>query len=647
MNSTATRLRRAVSLSLAAIMAVVVAHLVSDWGPTIARPTVPHPRHRTDFAPPERVPQASPDRPSPASFDVHPGTELVFRIDTRWRIRLTSASDGSMPSATSRDDPKDQRVGARLRGSLVVTVLDREEEAYVLRVQLRAPQLDPIGDTANPQGTSAGESLLDPLLVRLGRDGRVLGFAWGTGMPARSRSTLIQLVTLTHQFVLDDGYHPAWTASGLRDEFGLYVGHFARAGRAIRRSVVRYEGIDGSAIPSGSSRAVFSDGWIQSARARERRTIPLLDLRVASDVAIRAQLVARSTVGIEDLADVRSIAWQLDLPGEPGDQPEPPAPDAIALEGLIDQLVSLAGAGELDREPAFRAWLDLTRAIVGQPSLLPRVRELLLDAGVDRGVRRMIATALGSSAARGSTGGARVLADVVGDPQADPEIRAAALMGAHEIDALADLVAPSVAALAATGVGPLSDVEVAAGLLLGTLAGRDLPPGQADLINDAMEAFRQRAFAAGEPETYFRALANSERPELVAEALEWVHDPDPRLRAAAAEAVGHLGHEAHEVLIALAENDPATPVSVAAVRALGQQWPASPQVTSFLAHVATSSANVAILREAVSSLAGLALRGDRRASARLMSVAESTSAAATLARQYIGDLSGAPSREHG
>jgi HEAT repeat protein len=476
-----------------------------------------------------------------------------------------------------------------------------------------------------------------PALVRFAEDGRLLGFSFDPGAPAKARRFLISLFALSHQFVTRADPAP-WSVSGLRDENGPFSARFEwrdpdlLAGDhdlVLHRQVLAYEGGAPSAgggavsVARSDGEARLSEGWIDHVAAREERRGSLADvLDIVSEARLRVQRTSMDTVTIDpsDLPE-GGITWEVSIAADPDTESEPidaedtpSGPPLELLEGHLAGLRDVVGTDEVDGDAVLKRWQDIAALIKRSPrEVIPALLQQLRSGALAGDSAGWALSAMGGAGGEGCPEAVAALGDLLRDPAVHEDARLAALVASQQLgeyggpllDAALDVL------LTSDTLSEDSPLPAAAALLLGQLAGLEgLPAENREVALGTIDAVRDWAFSNAQAAVYFEALGNSGDPALIATAFDYLEHPDEVVRRASSELLRQLEQDprAIEALLGKAGSGDHASVRLAAIDSLANMGP-TPETTSALAALAAGDADEAVRAGAVSALGSLAGAG--------------------------------------
>lgn len=628
-------------LSLLFLLTVIVTTALFSW--YLRSSARQEPFHRSEVAessdtpPPEPLsPQAPPvstalpvSTPMPAEHDFQalPGQQFHFTLQTQWLSSFAAVNDTAQPSKwiVAATGPSSSTLD--LSAVLQVTVLAYEPPYFLLHFHLHDLRLSG-GSPENPT-SSLLTSLSQPVLVRFHHDGRVLGYRFPSAMPANVQRHMATVATLSHQFVAG---RDTRTIAGLRDEIGVFTARFTwgpsqllgrRPSPVVRtRTVLHYASLGEPEQPGPEvqvthslSEASFADGWIARAQAQEARESVFMDtLHIVSQVSLQMERTSITTVAVDPTA-ARALAGPWRFPAATEADETPDAEERLSPEeaqrratAVLAELDKLVRSGEFATQDALEAWLELARLVHAQPqAVLSKLSDQLRADDLDTVTAGLAITAIGKAGGHGTPEAVTLLSDLLGDPTTTADQKLAVVLATHQLGPYAGpIITDLQSLLQQTEDGGLAPE---AALALGTLAG---DPGLAEAgqsaLREALAGVYDLAYERGEPELFFGALANTEKPDLIAEALSYLDDVDIEVRLAALEALPAMGDDlrAAEVLITKAQM-PIESVDVrrTAIEGLGQV-PEQPATLAALQQLVTTEPDESLRLEAVHSLGRLA-----------------------------------------
>ena len=332
------------------------------------------------------------------------------------------------------------RVTASLSGRLHVLVLDRQEDAYVLRFWLETPS-GTVRTDADVQRMD-GLALQHRAMARFTTDGRITGYSFGTDVPDATRTLLISIFAQSHQFVLREP-EEAWTVEGLHDDVGSFTARFAWRGtgdaagaaRSLQRQIVSYDPSASQKIERSSGKATFASGWIADVKVSENRSAEVGGA-FAATTALRLEmhLIERTlSPSTEPKCPRVRTLWKLRF--RPAKQStiedaaasEPHALEVdprVALDQALDQLAAIVASGRLTEYEGFEVWKKLADLMRRSPDVvLPELVDLVRAGKLDDGALNWILSAMGAAAGHGSAAAVAALAQMIADPSLPERVR--------------------------------------------------------------------------------------------------------------------------------------------------------------------------------------------------------------------------------
>jgi hypothetical protein len=420
----------------------------------------------------------------------------------------------------------------------------------------------------------------------------------------------------------------------------------------VRRSVLSYSA-PGQSVTRSVSHARVADGWVASAEAREDRVARLEGVLTANvSVHVAIELAERSATVVEGLAPAAGRPWQSG-PVETA-VAETTAPDGAAermaaiddpqgaLQKTLADLATIAGTDDLYGPPGFEAWRRLAELARHFPEqVLPAMLDHLTSGELGTASQNWLLSALGKAGGAGSEAATAVLAAVIGAAGLPNDVRESALIAAFQLGSKVtpEIIEMATSILLADGSAD-STLPGTAALLLGNFAGQPhLSTESRALVDAGLDLVRETTFARGQPDVFFHALRNSQRPDLLALCFDYVDHADVAVRHGAIEALGVLAHDPRTrgTLARAARRDGSPLVRGAALAAIAELPPAR-QSTNLLRNVAGSDSDTAVRIGAVDALASQAQRGSSEAYAALGELARSDGESGDRARSTLADL---------
>jgi HEAT repeat protein len=605
----------------------------------------------------------SPDQTAPAVgfFQAVPGQEFSFKLNVRWQTSMKAEpqpeaeqTQGWVVDASALATGTEAHI--QMQATMRVAVLDYTAPAYVLRVTLDNPHIT--GAVGQQHSTLPLTALDRPFMVRFQNDGRVLGYHFEDEVSPEVRRILATVVANSHQFLVRQDTEKV---SGLRDEIGAFTGQFTwepspsktSLSPAVRRRVVLSYDELGDAQASKSVRVVQSasmahfrrNGWITRAQVQEERVAHFHGVQLGSRLVLIMEHQGATTVALDPTA-LRAVRWEFpsaegDVTG-PTPENKPSDPDEVRRRttDTVANLDALIRAGQYDQQAAFKAWASLAELISQSPTLvLPQLEELLRSGTLDPTTERYAISAIGKAGGEGTAEAVATLHNFLTDPTTSAERRLSTIVSSHQLGSYAGPIRDDLLNVLQQGApGEAGDLSFsAAALARGTLIGTEgVEEGRATLTT-----LKEQAFTRGQPSVYFEALANSGKPELIAEAFSYVDDPNAETRQGVLRALAKLEDDprAVQTLVRKAqEGSEETGVRQVAIEELGE-FRGSPEAVQTLMRIADGEADEAIRTGALLALGRLAHAGVKEVLPTLRRAAADTNPSiSSLAGQMLEEM---------
>jgi hypothetical protein len=526
----------------------------------------------------------------------------------------TSASDFSAIFSPSGSEPPNvpsplrQSFETTVRGTITVTVLDRDSDGVTTAVRLPEARVELIANGLNAPEDAAiiAADLGKTVFARISRRGRVISVLVDPSVGVTSRGYLLSLLAAT-QFVFPEGRRPASGAWTVEEEGpnGPYVAEYRRAESAEntsaagarakfvktkarylpppKKKISKAIEIGTVVIPKGETEALFDfgEGRLVSLGGTEtedlfineqpvggaRNTIRLL--YKGKDAPSATEMTALSTARTA----LASAAAAVPLSAKPSGKEADAASyrkdlgDAT-LEGLLAELKGAeASAGpKFDPTPLY---LKFRALIYLHPEACAAVGATLGGARPDGVTMKVLGTALNSI---GHAEAQAALVAAVKERRADENALFKLLF------ALSTVAEPTLEAeavlrdLADESTEP--NIAVMARLALGSMArrlGQTAPPRAAAIV----AKFSRELASAPTPEAqkpYLLALGNAGSADGLPAVKRFIEDANPDLRGAAVRALRFLeSAEAEGLILRALASDPEAEVRTQAAGALDKR----------------------------------------------------------------------------
>lgn len=511
-----------------------------------------------------------------------------------------------------------QRSGMQLHAELQMAVLDRKEQEILLRVALTDVALSALAGTQGRDEGGLAEAAARPFDVRLGEDGRVLGYHFANGMTGEQRN-FVRGVFAALLHTVPVAPVPAWEAED-DDAAGTFLARWRLAtaeGRTqVERQKVRYTAMAGDDLHphtiAGGSHASFDADirWLTSVDVDERiaLTIPDLGMTIELHTVLHAALTAHGRGAPTATADAWSTATapaaghgeDLTSAQEAAEQSRwRQQLEGVTVDAITAELAALLAAEPQDPQAIDRAWQALIWRIRLDPEVAASIPARV--AGMPERLADMLISALGAA---GTDAAQDVLLALRGDAAATPALRTSATVAMFQV------ARPATRVFAALS----RDVDGAAEFTGDTAMGMLLLGALAPRSNDAaasggsafatLLALESRSAEQGRQDLWLNALGNAATPAIVPHVERYLGHDDERVRAAAAHALRRVDSAPARALLDRALADPSATVRADAVHALGEHRADAARDT--LIRVAAEDAEPSVRRATLDGLAGFA-----------------------------------------
>jgi len=617
MNASQPIIRRASGIVLAGTVLTLVGLLL--WTPAPARTVAGADREPTAAASGAdglAVPAASPTRRAlehaPGYYGAPVGTAIAHDLHGHYEYALAHPEGGS------------QRSGMKVDGSFEVMVAARSDDALVVRVACQGLALSALAGGGGSDERGFGKAAQRPFDVRLGFDGKVLGYRFADDLDAEQRNFLRGLfASYAHTVPIDA--QGSWEAEE-QDGAGVVLARFTLARQdddvvRVERRKLRYTRMAGPELHphrlTGGSQATFSRalGWSTEVQVDERQHLDMTELGLAIDLHSVLSFVSTGHREVAPPADVdaaEAADWEpatgcgenLAAAGEARDRARwSKMLEGKTLAGLIDELAALLAAKPRDAEAVDRAW----QAVIWQVRLDPKVAAELrvrVGAGMETELADLLVSALGAA---GTEPAQVVLADMRHDGSLPAAVRTSATISMFQLAhpnqrVLTDVVRDLGAA------GDLVGDDAMAMLLLGALA----PRAEGIDVNGttataALLAFEAKAERQGRLDLWLNALGNAGGDAVLQSATRLTGHQDDVVRAAAYNALRKVDAPAAVAVLERGLTDASASVRADAVNALGEHR--STAACAALVRTARDDADASVRRACLQGLSTFAKPG--------------------------------------
>lgn len=535
------------------------------------------------------------------------GSQLRYVLDGHFDYGLGQAEAGRQVS------------GIEVKGGVDVTVMARDAEATYAQLAFAGLELSGRGGGGRDEG-GLGAAAQQPLLVKLGVDGRVLGYRFAEGLTGEQRNFVRGLVSAYLHTVPVQA--PAqWQASDA-DAAGEFVADYTLqpgdGDVAVSRRKLRYTAMAGNELHphtlAGGSRAVLSHelGWLREVSVDERSELRMQELGLTVDLATKLSFRFVSAAQV-DVARVDFAAEFLPAAGHKEDLSA--GADAhvrsrwekelanTSLSQLIAELTALLRAEPVDAQAVDHAFQAVSWLVKLKPEV---IAELIAFAKAD-GFERLVDVLVSALGAAGTDAAQTALADLRRDATANPKLRTSATVALFQVAkpglrVMGDLVSDL------SSAGQLEGDSALAMLLLGALAPRagDLPIDGGTAFT-ALLGFETKATQQGRLDLFANALGNVGDQRVLPQVQRLIGHEDARVRAAAYHALRHVETEGSLALLGKGLADADAAVRADAVVALGDHR--SPAAIASLVRAARDDQSADVRRAGVQALARFAKPG--------------------------------------
>ena len=510
-------------------------------------------------------------------------------LELRYQLVAQAEAAHSLPRANA----------TRLAGRFAMTILaQRQNELLVgctmqLRhVQAAEPRVKPGRGGAGRSEHKLSASDEDPCVLRINRDGRILGYAFPRGWTALERNTMRSL-TSGFCFVVEDGDRTTWNSEEA-DATGTFVAKYERLAKRdgvlhLRKRRLRYVELDSDFGEkpkheiSGAAQAwlALNERWLTRAKVDERLEIdlPVLDCRMhlhsRGDFELRetTQSSRRADAGAWERCTAPARGQGEDLSSAEDERAELQAwrekLKGVEIAQILEELEKLLAGGKHDSEQSYLTMQKLMWLVRIRPRALSEVDARLRDGRLKGVVAAWVLTAI----AEAGTDAAQALLGQLVSAQGH-----AGPLGLAAIEASMQVHAPRKALLdrlaqRLEGVQSVGKLEAATLLSLGALAGR--AEGEVRGPTDSVArllGFGERARSLGATATWLEALGNSKDPRVESAARRFLDSPSPEVRRAAVSALRRLSSASSLAsAVTAAQRDPDPRVRRRAVEVLAER----------------------------------------------------------------------------
>ncbi|MEZ5989990.1 MAG: hypothetical protein R3F30_12855 [Planctomycetota bacterium] len=388
-------------------------------------------------------PAAGGEAVDPAEAGAIGGPRRPYQLVPGQRMRFGLEAKVVQGTRSTLED-KSQEVRLTLGGELVVEVLGRDDDAWVLalsgtfaKAEMRigtAPQAEPAAYLA--------QALAEPTLLRMAADGRPLGLRFPDGLEAEQENLVRDLVHRL-RFVVDDGAE--WRAVEADNSVeARYAYRWDPAPAADEPGVLRKQPLEVLHAPAeeftariaGDAEAVFDlrTGWFSACHVRGSlalgsESLPF-ELSYQHELSLHCLGVAFATSRSVAVADGPWASLEPRLADEVVAGPTG-AEARRALDEVLAALIALFAEDPIDREAQFELRERLVALLRADPSLLEHLSPEL-DRYADR--QALVNTILAAIGAVRSPEAQRFLADLVEDGGRAATLRLGATVALFQTD---------------------------------------------------------------------------------------------------------------------------------------------------------------------------------------------------------------------
>ena len=557
----------------------------------------------------------------PAEYGLLPGDRLVYETDygtiSKADFRaLFESADPAASGASSAQTAGAQSYRTRLRGDLVMTVLERGPERLLCAYRIDHPriELDIGGEDAPAQAEATAALVGRETFAEMEPGGRLLRVLVAPQTDSVTRGYILALLSKT-QFVLPaDARLGAllWTAVE-EDPNGRYLARYetgasfeGRSAKGLPRNLAPFRktkdgylpaGSAGKALlprlptvvePSGATEMVFDlrNGFLEAAAGSENERVTVSGkevARVESRLSLR-RLRGEKALPSELVALLEAFRWRRTV----GDF----IPLTMALSEEESELaIQRAALGQATLGSLMAELAEAEAAGLKQNTgLYLKFKALVYlypEASADLGKR--LADASASSIARDIIGGAlstvghpeaqAALTEVIRSHRAEPGFIMGLIQGLSQVRFPTESAEKTLGDIAA---GPADESVYTAALYgLGSMS-RNLKatdPGRAGRIVEELLALMRPSMTEKATDTVLKALGNSGSDKALPVLMDYTRHGSWPLRASAAAALRFVDSgQADTVLETVLGSDPDAVVRRSALLALGYRKPTAETV---------------------------------------------------------------------
>lgn len=493
-------------------------------------------------------------------YDLQPGECVELALD--FRSTTTVRAVGDAPP---------QAVTIAFAGTCTLQCLARRGGEWLAELRVDAePRLDANGRAGD--ATRLAADLRQPLLLRVGEGGELLGYRFAPGVGAEHRNVLRSLCTALRApapgFRGREG-----DAGGIAElavePVGEHEARWTRRGYAPRS--------DGRAVPQlrGEGSASLGGGpWWTATRydATQELQVPEAKFTLTQTLHAGSRLVDLRTAPLADHADPWSLAFAAAAGDAEGEQAMAATERerwqrelaGVGYRDVVAELARLLALGDDATADAYAQRERLVWLLRLQPPAAADLAAQLLDPQLDAALAAMLAGAAGSAATPALQ---QLLLDAAAAPDLSRGRRNGALVALSQVEQPQPATVRSLLALADAPDGDriLRGTSL---LVLGAMASRSA--ADPDLLPQLL----QREAAAGQAgllRSWLGALGNAGGDAVLAPVRRHLDDDDDAIRAAAVDALRRAGESALPLLLQHARSDTSPLVRSRAIAGLANR----------------------------------------------------------------------------
>ncbi|MCB9870515.1 MAG: HEAT repeat domain-containing protein [Planctomycetes bacterium] len=545
-----------------------------------------------------------------------------------------------------------------LSGGMRVQVLAQQDDATIVAVRFGTLQWSVSGKKVelregDPACAVYATAVHARTLMKLDREGRVLGYGFAKGVGSRSRNFLRGTLA-PFAFTFRNGAR-AWESTEA-DATGVFRAAYrassAGGEHTVRREKLRYVELshDEQGLPEhevgGSATAAFDPalGLLTRAEVDEttRLAVPAMKMTVHMQQRGTLRLSEQAIAALEpEDRDLTGVVWspagghreQHEPQTDGGRSREDDRLRGLSVDEQLQKIAAVLKAKPNDPDATNELWLDLAGILRVRPELAAEMRTRIERGELDGVLASKVLTALGAA---GHEEAQTTLAALRTNTALPVELRETTCVAMLQLAAPRPALMQDLARDVAAST-KLEGMDACNLLLLGTLAGRSkdqIADGKPAL--ELLRNFEDKAQRSDGLHTWLAALGNTGSKAVAGDLLRYADHGDASVRAEAFRSMRQIATPAVvERLVTHGLVDTEPQVRVAAAAALAGRPDA--RAYAALRRVAAEDEHVAVRRAAVEAIAQRGkLTGEDREALQRVASRDADEPLRRFAKQMLG-----------